>query len=117
MLVTENHRLYGLPPEICIIRTKKEVLEWALYIFDGEFFYPASSIGSWPQYCYSTIKAIALARECQKTNEWKDYPIAIYYGNDGFLYGASGILGENTHERREVIDDADIVQHLLANTQ
>jgi hypothetical protein len=94
MELQEDHRMCGQPPEICVIRTINNNLEWALFVFDGNFFYAAQTIGSWKTVYQSTKEVIAIARQCQMTVEWKDYPIAMYYG---------------------IKDDADIIMAILAN--
>jgi hypothetical protein len=110
MIIPKSHRLFRQPPEICIIRTLETPPKWVLYIFDGETFYPAHAIGSWPSEFTSTKIVIETAKKCQMTREWKDYTIAIYYGGQAFSEAPYEL-----HERRVIDSDADIIQHILAN--
>lgn len=105
----KGHRCFGDSPHIIVAHMPKgfgKFKVWGVWTTDGVDIIEACLVIDSDTYYQAIRPAIMLAFEIQTMNQFKDWPIGLYYGADGFA----------NHDRYEINDESDAVMHILANT-
>jgi hypothetical protein len=108
MKLTDDHRCYGQLPEIIVcdfVTSSKYGFglrqnKLGIWLSDGETIWGAADVSVHPTYYQSMRAAMEVAVDLQKRNNW---PIYLYSGGTGFA----------DHNRIQVNDELDIIQHIL----
>jgi hypothetical protein len=103
-----DHRCFGKPSEILVCKMMKGFGKhkvWGVWVSDGANIYEACTVADHDTYYKAFLPAIIVAFKMQNMKLLKDWPIALYYGADGFA----------NHNRYVITEENDIIQHILAN--
>lgn len=103
-----DHRCFGKPSEILVCKLMKGFSPhkiWGVWVSDGKNIYEACNVTDNDTYHKTLMPALVLAFKMQNMKLLKDWPVALYYGADGFA----------NHDRYAITSE-DVIHHLLATS-